>query len=66
MANSLDVLKAELFEAKKRVVALTTAIAVLGGKSSKGKYSTMPPARRKKISLAMKKRWAERKKAGKS
>ena len=41
MANSLDILKAELSQAKKRVAALTTAITVLGGKPSTGKVSTM-------------------------
>ena len=67
MANSLDILKAELSQAKKRVAALTTAITVLGGKPSTGKVSTMSSARRKKISRAMKKRWAEKKKkAGKN
>jgi hypothetical protein len=65
MANSLDILKAELFQAKKRVAALTTAIIVLGGKLSSGKYSTMSSARRKKISRAMKVAWKKRK-AGKS
>lgn len=65
MANSVDVLKAELSEAKKRVAALTTAIVVLGGKPSSGKSSTMPSARRNKISRAMKAAWKKRK-AGKS
>ncbi len=65
MANALDVLKAELSEAKKRVVALATAITVLGGKSTSGKPSTMSSARRRKISRAMKAAWKKRK-AGKS
>ena len=64
MANAVDVLKAELSQAKKRVAALTTAIVLLGGKSS-GKSSSMPSARRKKISRAMKAAWKKRK-AGKS
>ena len=65
MANSLDILKAELSQAKKRVAALTTAIAVLGGKSVSGKSSTMSSARRRKISRAMKIAWKKRK-TGKS
>lgn len=65
MANSLDILKAELSQAKKRVAALTIAIAVLGGKASSGRSATMSSARRKKISRAMKVAWKKRK-AGKS
>ena len=65
MANAVDVLKAELSQAKKRVAALTTAIRVLAGKSTAGTISTMPSARRKKISRAMKAAWKKRK-AGKS
>lgn len=37
MVNSLDVLKNELAQAKKRVTALTSAIAVLGGSVSGAK-----------------------------
>ena len=65
MANSLNILKVELSQAKKRVAALTTAIVLLGGKSSTGKVSTMSSARRNKISRAMKAAWKKRK-AGKS
>lgn len=65
MANSLDILRAELSQAKKRVAALTTAITVLGGKSTTGRVSTMSSARRNKISRAMKAAWKKRK-AGKS
>ena len=65
MTNSVDVLKKERSELASRIKALDSAIAVLGGGKASGKSSTMPASRRRKIALAMKKRWAEKKKAGK-
>jgi hypothetical protein len=54
--------KKERAELANRIKALDTAIKVLGGKTSK--LSGMPDARGRKISLAMKRGWKERK-AGK-
>jgi hypothetical protein len=64
MVNSLDVLRKELDQAKRRVTALTSAIAVLGG-STTGAKRFVSAATRKKIAAAQKRRWAKEK-TGKS
>ncbi len=56
--DSVTVLKKERDQLQKRVVALNSAIATLSG----GKSSGVSKAKRKKISIAMKKSWVERKK----
>jgi hypothetical protein len=56
--NSVTVLKKERDHLQQRVVALNSAIAILSG----GKSSRVSNAKRKKISIALRRSWAERKK----
>ena len=58
MVDGISVLKKELAAAKQRVDALSSAITTLTG----GKSAGVSNARRKKISIALKKSWAERRK----
>jgi hypothetical protein len=57
--DSVAVLRKERAQLATRIKALDTAIKVLGGGS--GKASAIPDARRRKISLAMKRAWKNRK-----
>jgi hypothetical protein len=56
--DSVTVLKKERDQLQMRVVALNSAIATLSGVKS----SVVSNAKRRKISIALKKSWAQRKK----
>ena len=56
--DSVTVLKKERDQLQTRVVALNSAIATLSGVKS----SVVSNAKRRKISIALKKSWAQRKK----
>lgn len=71
MSAAVQTIKAEIAKKQSEIDALKKALAALDGSSklgsSKGKGNRKPrtAAQKKKISLALKRAWAERKKAAK-
>jgi len=68
MSNAVAAIKAEIVKKQAEVDALKKALATLGGGSAgsgRGNRKPRSEAQKRKISAALKKAWAERKKAAK-
>jgi hypothetical protein len=67
MSNAVAAIKAEIARKQAEVDALKKALAALGGSAGTGRGNRKPrsEAQKRKISAALKKAWAERKKAAK-
>ncbi len=69
MSKAVAAIKAEIARKQAEVDALKKALAALGGSaasaSGRGNRKPRSEAQKRKISLALKKAWAERKKAAK-
>ena len=68
MSKAVAAIKAEIAKKQAEVDALKKALAALGGSSTasgRGNRKPRSEAQKKKISAALKKAWAERKKAEK-
>ena len=69
MSKAVAAIKAEIARKQAEVDALKKALAALGGSASsasgRGNRKPRSEAQKRKISLALKKAWAERKKAAK-
>ncbi len=68
MSKAVAVIKAEIANKQAEIDALKKALTALGGNAAaagKGNRKPRSEAQKKKISAALKKAWAERKKAAK-